>query len=261
MYMLRISLYLLAFILVGCVPYSESGLLQDTKNGDSFKLESFEYLLTQGDQLHIEIKTLDPELNTLLSGGGGGGNQQQMGGGGIGVSILSPMLYLQSYSIDSEGNVNIPFIGYVKVSDMTLEDASKSIQNTVSEKLLNTTVNVKFVSYKITVHGEVGRQGIVTVFSDRANIFEVTGLAGGILDLGDRKNVQVIRTSKEGNVVYRLDLTSKSIFNSEVYYLLPNDVVVVNPLPAKNQRLNLPLLNVVLGTVSTLIGIYILSTR
>ncbi|MFT5619031.1 MAG: polysaccharide export outer membrane protein [Arenicella sp.] len=257
--MFRILIYLILATLVGCVPYSESGILQDTKNGDSFKLESFEYLLNQGDQLHIEIKTLDEKLNSMLSGSGGGGNQMMQGGGG--ASILSPILYLQSYSIDSDGNVNIPFIGYVKVSEMTLEGASKTIQKSVDEKLNNTTVNVKMVSYKIAVHGEVGKQGIVTVFSDRANIFEVTGLAGGITEFGDRKNVQVIRTSESGNVVYKLDLTSKSVFSSKVYYLLPNDVIVVNPLPAKNQRLNLPLLNVVLGTLSTVLGIYLISTR
>ena len=253
------SLILLLLITTaGCVPYKESALLQDTnKNGESFVRKEFEYTLNSGDQLYVEIKTLDEKMNAILSNGVGQNGMGQQAGN----SLLSPMLYLQSYSIDSEGDVNLPFIGSVNVQGKSLDGASKAIQAVVDEKLKNTSVNVKMVSYKITIQGEVMNQGVVTVFSDKANIFEVLGLAGGIAEYGDRKNVQVIRTSDKGAEVFSIDLTSKKLFASEVYQLLPNDIIIVNPLKAKNQRLNLPLLNVVLGTISTALGIIILSTR
>ena len=43
------------------------------------------------------------------------------------------------------------------------------------------------------------------------------------------KNVLVVREENKQRIEYRLDLTSKNIFNSPAYYLKQNDVVYVEP--------------------------------
>ena len=252
------------FCLFSCVPYKEVRLLQDLKgNEESFKQSKFQYKLRASDQLYVQIKTFDKELNELLrSDAGGGGNmmqqQQNLGGG---ASLLTPQFYLISYSINEDGDVNLPYIGLVNVAGMSIDEASKAIQESVNAKLNGTTVNVKLMSYKITVHGEVARQGLVTVFNNQANIFEVLGLAGGITEFGDRKNIQVIRSIDEEATVFRIDLTKTQALNSEAYQLLPNDIVVVNPLKAKTQRLNLPLIGTISSVLTTILVIANFATR
>src|SRR5690606_38773733 len=64
-------------------------------------------------------------------------------------------VYLQGYSIDSEGAIVLPILGEVIVRDLTVEEAQDLIQAEANKFLNNATVIVKLVSFKITVLGEV----------------------------------------------------------------------------------------------------------
>jgi polysaccharide export outer membrane protein len=85
------------------------------------------------------------------------------------------------------------------------------------------------LNYKITVLGDVRTPGTYTIPNERITIIEALGLAGDLKPTGERKNVLVIREVAGKKVEFRVDLTSKAIFSSPVYYLRQNDVVYVQP--------------------------------
>jgi polysaccharide export outer membrane protein len=58
---------------------------------------------------------------------------------------------------------------------------------------------------------------------------EALGLASDVTVFSNRDNILVIRESDGIRSYGRIDLKSKSIFNSEFFYLQPNDVVYVEP--------------------------------
>src|SRR5690606_6518012 len=79
----------------------------------------------------------------------------------------------------------------------------------------------------ITVLGEVGNPGQLTMTKSRITIFETLGLAGDITDYGNRKNVKLIRELPEGKMIVELDLTDPDLVHSPYYYVLPHDIVYV----------------------------------
>ncbi|UCH14798.1 MAG: hypothetical protein JSV22_02255, partial [Bacteroidales bacterium] len=61
-----------------------------------------------------------------------------------------------------------------------------------------------------------------------------------------------------------IDLTAKNIVESEFYYLLPNDVLIVNPINAKYRELrtySLYLTSTILSTLVTFSTLYLYITN
>jgi len=61
----------------------------------------------------------------------------------------------------------------------------------------------------------------------------------------------VIRTTGSGNKSYRLDLTGKKMMSSEAFYLLPNDVLYIEPDKYINHNMNTTVFSLALAAIST----------
>ncbi|MEY3238535.1 MAG: hypothetical protein RI883_2636 [Bacteroidota bacterium] len=133
------------------------------------------------------------------------------------------------YLIDAVGNITLPFIGTLKISGMNRIEATDLIQAKLSEFINNPVVQIQILNYKITVLGDVKNPGTYKIPNERITLLEAIGLAGDLNMTGTRNNVMVIRDDNGKKNEYRVDLTSKAIFSSPVYYLKQNDVVYVEP--------------------------------
>lgn len=168
--------------------------------------------------------------------------------------INNAALYMSGQSIDVDGNVTLSEVGKIKVANLSVYEAQEKIQKRVNEFLSNATVVVKLVSFKITVLGEVANPGYFYVYNDQATVLEALGMAGDLTDYGQRDNITLVRQVEGGSIVKVLNLKSKNVIASPYYYLMPNDVLYVQPLKAKLDRGNLGTLNVLsilFGAIST----------
>ena len=205
------------------------------------------YFLQPGDVINVRIKTLDTESSAyfnLLSEQGENSNNSQSG------------LYINSYSISRTGEIELPEVGAIKVSGLSIEDCQNIIKERLDDYLNNPSVIVKLVSFKITVLGEVKSPGYYYVYNNRLNLLEGLGLAHDLTDFGDRENVTVIRQTQKGSDAVLVNLNSSALFASEYFNLKPNDVIYVPPVEAKIKRSNannLALLSVLFGGLSTAI--------
>jgi polysaccharide export outer membrane protein len=119
----------------------------------------------------------------------------------------------------------------------------------------NTSIIVKYVDNQITIIGEGQRQGGFPFTQDKLNIYEALGLGGGLTRYGDRKNIILIR-NEEGKIMhYRLNLSDSKISNKNYYYILPNDVIVVEPLKAVSSSYSNITYSTVLSSISTAIAV------
>ena len=114
-------------------------------------------------------------------------------------------------------------------------------------------VIVKLVSFKFSVLGEVGRPGTYSNFNNQLTVLEAISMAGDITDFGNRRQVLVLRPTKEGTKTFRLNLTDISILTSDGFFLLPNDIVYVEPIKSKMLKINLSTISLLLTGISTLI--------
>ncbi|HTJ53450.1 MAG TPA: polysaccharide biosynthesis/export family protein [Cyclobacteriaceae bacterium] len=162
-------------------------------------------------------------------------------------------LFLEGYTIDASGKIMLPIIGEVTVKDLTIEDAQRVIQSNANKYLKNSTVIVKLTSFKVTVLGEVKNPGYLYVYNNQATILEVLGLAGDLTPFANRKNIKLIRQVPTGSQVILLNLTDPKLISSEYFFLMPNDVLYIEPLKARANKTNLEILGVVFAGLTTLV--------
>lgn len=213
-----------------------------------------EYKVKTFDNLYINIKTLNPEVNALFdaggtaSGGYNGGTSSNYGD--------STSKYINGYQVDSNGMVSLPIIGQIEVLGLSLIQIQEKIHTKSLYFLKDPTVTVKLLSFKVNVTGEVKSSGIYYSYSNKISIFEAISLAGGVTDNAKIKNVLVIRQVESGTRTYNLDLTKKDILTSEAYYLQPDDLIYVKPSRNKKTELNATSYSLFLSTITTLLLIY-----
>ncbi len=134
-----------------------------------------------------------------------------------------------TYLIDEQGNIEFPVLGKLKIAGLNRIEVKDMIKEKLKVYIKDPIVNIRLKNFKITVLGEVKTPGSFTIPNERVTIVEALGLAGDMTIKGKRQNVMVIRETDGVNTYHRIDLTSKSIFDSPVYYLAQNDVLYIEP--------------------------------
>ena len=133
------------------------------------------------------------------------------------------------YLVNSDGNIQLPILGFIPVAGRTTKDVKESITATLLEKklLIDPIVTIHHLNYEVTVIGEVGKPSVINVPSEKISLLKALGLAGDITVYGKKDNVLLIREINGKRRVKRLDLNSPDFLRSPYYYLQPNDVVYV----------------------------------
>lgn len=245
---------LLSIVFNSCTTQKQLTYLQGVDGAEKdnfFPYTRPEYRLQMQDILYVKISTLNEDVNIMLSPGGATTGQQasQMEGAGA---------YLMGYSLRDTGYISLPVIGDVFVYNMTLEEATKKIEQKVSLMLKDATVVVKLLSYHITVLGEVKTPKTFTYFGNQLTILDALGMAGDLTDYGDRTNLLVLRSSMGGSKTYRINLKDKNLLLSETYFLLPNDIIIVEPRKVKLINLNAGTISLFFSTIFSTLSLTLL---
>ena len=167
------------------------------------------------------------------------------------------------YLVDTEGNIDFPVLGKIKLLDLTVEEGKKLITQKLSDGYLkDPIVNIRILNFRISVLGEVNNPGSFAVSGQRISIMEALGLAGDLTMKAKRENVLIVRDFNGTKTYSRINLTNKEVFNSPVYYLTQNDIVYVEPNhSAMSSSKGDTRLLYILSISSVLISLAILTTR
>jgi len=193
---------------------SDSSAVNTSNYTPTFKKDDLLSIVVTADEPEAAIPFNLPVSLTsrVISSGYSGGNPERIG-----------------YLIDENGNVNMPFLGVIKLSGLSRSEAVLLIESKLSVYINHPIVNIQILNYKVTVLGDVAKPGTYKVPNERVTLLEAVGLAGDLKITGNRKNVLVIRDNDGAKTEHRIDLTSSDLFSSPVYYLEQNDMVYVEP--------------------------------
>lgn len=209
-----------------------------------------DYLIRADDNLYIDVQSMNQEVNQLFSPSKSLSNS---GGTSSDFGQVSSQ-YLNGYRVNQMGMILLPVIGEVKVSDITEEAAKVVIQKRLDEYFKGATVKVKILTYKVTVLGEVRNPGVYYNYDKNITVLDALGMANGTTEYASIRRLLVLRTAASGKKnYYRLDLREKKIMSSEAFYLLPNDVLYVEPDKYKNSSLNTSVFSIALAAITTTI--------
>ncbi len=168
-----------------------------------------------------------------------------------------------TYLIDEVGEIEFPVLGRLKIAGLTRVQVKELVKEKLKIYINDPIVSVRLKNFKITVMGEVARPGSFTIPNERITIIEALGLAGDMTIKGRRENVMIIRENDGVNTYHRVDLTSKTVFDSPVYYLAQNDVLYVEPneFRIKESKARSNTLNVVISIIGVTLSIITLLIR
>lgn len=206
------------------------------------------YRITKNDMLNLNIVTTPKgdaaqfysSLNTSGSSVSAGtsnpassgavGGSASGGGSGQGGNMS---FYFNGLRVDSNGEINIFGIGYIKAEGRTVDDITKEIQDKVNENFQEGKSEVRLNTNGITYYilGDVETTGLTgekVVHKNILTITEALAINGGMNRTIDRKNIVIHRKLPEGIKVARIDLTREDIMNSPYYYVQNGDEIYLN---------------------------------
>lgn len=209
------------------------------------------YLIQKNDILYVKISSTNKDISAYFEIQSDQ-NSNSTGGG------QNNSFYLNGFTVNDSGYVVVPVLGSIFVEGKPMKEIQEIIQKKTDEHLNNAITTVRLVSYYLTFLGEINSQGKITVMQDNVNILDGIALAGGISDYGNKKNVLVVRQTSSGTKSFRVDLTDRKLLNSDKFFLVPNDIIIVEPLKNKSFQLGVRDYTLLLTTITSTITMVLL---
>jgi polysaccharide export outer membrane protein len=219
---------LAAILITSCVSQSKVKMVQE-KTAKEITTEfqnakAITYRIQVGDNLYIRVNSIDPKTSKFFQTD-------------FPYLMNATYQYLNTYVVDEFGYIGFSFIDKIYVAGLTVPEIRKAIQQKLDEYFKEATVFVKLVNFQIGVLGEVNTPGNFTIEQDIINIYQALGLAGGITSFGNLAEAKLIRQTQSGSEVHLIDLTDNKLMESPYYFLMPNDVLYIEPQWSKSWTL------------------------
>jgi len=242
----KILILAVIVLLTSCVSQKKIRYFQDRAELDTVKTEfinnrAADYKIQPGDNLYVRVQSIDNSSSGFADMRMSTNYYTEEG------------IYLNSYSVSDSGYIEFPLIGKIHVLSSTINEVRRLVQAEVDEYVKNTIVLVKLVNFKLTMLGEFNRPGKYLVYQDRITIFQAIAMAGDMTDYAKRSELAIIRQTDKGSKLVRLDLNDQNILESDYYYLMPNDIIYVEPLKSKQYAFTQFPYALLLSTVTVLV--------
>lgn len=230
------ALTVLALAVIACSTPKNIVYMQDSKYEDLMSTIKPEPIrLKPMDQISVIVNCREPAIAAMFNlpyyTHRLGETQSLTSGGNVGSSSSSQNM--SGYTVDSEGCIDFPVLGKLKVIGLTRAETVEFIKSKLieSNQIKDPVVTVEFMNLGFSIIGEVSRPGRYRIDRDEFTIFDAISLAGDLTINGQRQDVTLVRGYGSGNEqFYRFDLTNaQNTFNSPAYYLEQGDVIYVTP--------------------------------
>ena len=224
--MRKIPLFLvLIFLFLSCVPTKDLIYLSGTpkENKEIHKINTNPYKLQVGDNISIDVTSDNANLVAVFL----------KSSGSLSENTSTPVIY----SIDVNGTIRMPILGEINILGYTTKEVRVKIEEKFANYFMKEDsyfVSVKLDGIKYTIMGEINSPGPKVVYQNQLSILDAITFSGDIPISGDKKNVEVIRISPNGNKKVTIDLTSIDALNSEIFFIQNNDYINIKALPQKS---------------------------
>lgn len=233
--------------------------MQDVELAKRYSVDyEHKLVIEPGDRIRISVQSDYPELVAPFNGLG---FQTSVPGvsssSSVGNSTSIQEMQAFGYSVNENGEINFPVLGWVKVAGLTLEGVSRHLETLIkkSKYVTDPRVETIFTNFQIymlgALNGVGNGAGGSTSVAQNASFTAINTIGGGVLRVSDKRElsilealaymgdlpinaniekVMIIRRINGQFVTYRLNMKSTDIYTSPAFYLKQNDIVYVEPL-------------------------------
>ena len=213
-YVKYIFLSIISLVLLsGCYPLRRVGLIQERKGLPDYKEgEYVAYKLQKNDEIVIRVITQNDATASLFDYGNAGNANSRS-------SV--------SYRVYEDGTIDLPYVKKIKVEGYTLEQTKAIIEEKLKDFADDIQVKVALNTATFCVIGDAGR-GYFPIYRDRLTIYQALALSGGLNESADFAHVKILRKINGETKIVQFDIRTKSIVDSDYYYIYPNDIIYVD---------------------------------
>lgn len=214
-----LALLTLSAIVSSCASYKKVPYFQDLDRSKVIteEITNMSPLIIQPeDRLSISVTSLNQDAANVFT------NNIQNAGTDSENSVYG-------YVVNAKGEITLPLLGVVKVSDMSSSQLADKLQQQLTTYLSKPNVSVKIVSFKVAVLGDVMRPNVYRSSSDRLTITEALSLAGDLNITAKRDDITLVREIDGKRTYIPINLNSKDLFTSPYFYMKSNDLLFVQP--------------------------------
>lgn len=224
---MQVSGLLLCLLLASCNTSEKIVYFQDIAVNQPEQIqESKDITVLPKDQISIVVSSKDPQLAALFNL-----TRVQYRAGMNSLASGSYNGEVSGYTLDDQGNIDFPVLGTLHVAGLTKSRIAALIKKRLIDENLvkDPVVTVEFMNLYFSILGEVKNPGKYGITKDQITLLEALSMAGDLTIYGKRDAIFVIREENGERVTHWVDMRSKEIFRSPVYYLKQNDVIYVQP--------------------------------
>ena len=205
------------WLISACIGPREIGLFDGSVSTFRSETDGENYLLKTGDFLFVDM----PQLPVMNAPENAGTNNS-----------AAEIAFGKQYAVRSDSTVALPVVGAVKVAGLKLADAERAISEAYAKVVRTGDLRVELAFFSFVVLGEVNKQGTYEIRRRRVSLPEAIGLAGGFSFEADREEIQIVRKRGTKTQVYTVSMNDRSLLESDLYYIEPQDVITVRRLKA-----------------------------
>ena len=207
-------------LLFACSTPKNISYLQDVREGTTLTPPKASAIrLVPMDQISIVVSCRDPQVAAMF-------NlpmyTRRIGEqSALSTSLTSGNTGVSGYTVKSDGTIDFPIIGEIKVAGLTREETERVIKERLieSKQIKDPVVTVEFMNLGFSVLGEVNRP-----------ILDALGRAGDLTIDGQRENVTLLRNEGKQDNVYQINLLdAESLYASPAFYVQQGDIIYVTP--------------------------------
>ena len=232
------------------------------------------YRVTKNDMLNLNIVTTPKgdaaQFYSTLNAPQGSAAGTNVGNTGSGNGQGgNSNFYFNGLKVDSNGDINIMGIGFIKAEGRTIEEITQEIQTKVNENFVEGKSQVRLNTDGITYYilGDVETtelSGEKKAHKNTLTITEAIAMNGGLNRTVDRTNVVIHRKLPEGIKIAKIDLTREDVMNSPYYWVQNGDEIFLN---TRSKNLNglgkdpIQTLTTGVSVITTALSIYLILSR
>lgn len=211
-----LCLTFLAVFLGSCTTAKKLRYFQDLPDSEIVDLPPApqeERVIEHGDQLDITFSGKDPEAALFFTRKG-----------------VPPSLGEPGMIVDPQGFIEFPMLGKIKVYGLTARQLKNKMTELATPYMKEPLVEVKFITFRLSVLGEVRNPGSFVMPMQRTSILDALAAAGDLPITAKRYDIQLYRESQGKRSITKIDLRKKDVLeNKETFQLRHGDVLIVPP--------------------------------
>lgn len=219
--------------LPSCVPVEQMLYLQDPQSditGELMHYQDDEYQLQVNDILDVQIISLNPEINSVFNNSTSAPGQVAQ----VTAQNGGDLFYMTGYSVNENGEVEIPFIGSIAVVGLTLREAHQRVDQEVAKLFSNYHLQIRLGGVRFSLLGEFNKPGKAVILQNQVTIFEALAIGGDLTAVANREKVRLVRQYPDGTKIHQINLLDRSVIESPFYFIKPNDVIYAEPLKQRS---------------------------